>query len=1082
MGKKHRGPPGPPSGDAVRSEPARQLRDAEKALRESEQRYRSLVDGVDAAITLIDPANNILATNAKCNEMLGKDPSELIGRKCYRIFRRREAACPDCPGTRAMRTRCSAERESVVFQPDGSRHNVLIKAAPLFNEDETPAGFIEVIADITERVQAEEQIAWLARFPSDNPNPVLRVDETGVLRYANQASVPLMAAWGCRRGTLIAEPWRGMAIDSLRSGRIQQTECGCGERVLALTFAPVLDSAYVNVYALDVTERKAREREIERLNRLYAALSELNQAVARVKSREELFDEVCRITAERAGFQLVWIGWPDSDTHEVHAVARAGQSGGYLDRVRVYADDRPEGRGPVGTCLREGRPSIFNDFADDPRAHLWCAAAAKYGFRSVATFPIRFQNQVCAALTVYATERDVFQDEEIALLGEAATAISLALESLDREAARRQAEELLRESEERYRRLFEAESDAIFLLDCQSQRFVDANPAALKMYGYRLDEFLDLKLVDISAEPDETCQAVASRRTWIPLRWHRKKDGTVFPVEISGNYFDYRGRTINVVTVRDITERKQAEESLRRAKDAAEAANRAKSEFLANMSHEIRTPMTAILGFSDLLLSLSLSHSEQADFLGRIQRNAKALLELINSILDLSRLDADRLTLEKAAWPLQPIIDDALSIVELAAREKGLSLRFDPASPLPEAIYTDPTRLRQILVNLLGNAVKFTERGEVRLTVRCRRDGGPTAQIEFAVSDTGIGIPPDKIPELFRPFMQADASASRRYGGTGLGLCISKRLAMALGGDVEVASELGKGSAFTLSIDAGPLDGVPLLPSPQAAPAKRGEPAPDKPGPRLVGRLLLVEDDSDIQHFVCLLIHELHLEVQTAADGPAALEMAARSTAEQRPFDLILMDIQLPGMSGYEVTRALRRRGWRGPIMALTAHAMAGDRKKCLEAGCDDYLAKPVASMELKEVLAGYLEHLPAAAEAAGVSLAEPVPPPGSGLAVRDALAPLIESFAGELPARAERIQTALGDRNRSLLRELAHQLKGTAGVYGFLEIADTAAAIHRQTIDETGLEQLQATVAKLAELCREAGSQKAGANEALTL
>ena len=230
------------------------------------------------------------------------------------------------------------------------------------------------------------------------------------------------------------------------------------------------------------------------------------------------------------------------------------------------------------------------------------------------------------------------------------------------------------------------------------------------------------------------------------------------------------------------TERKRAEKSLERAKEAAEAANRAKSEFLANMSHEIRTPMTAILGFTDLLVSPDLAHDEQAEFLEGIRRNGKALLELIGDILDLSRMEADKLTLEKIDCPLQPIIDDVMSITRVQAREKGLELKIDRESPLPESIHTDPGRLRQILVNLIGNAVKFTEQGEIRVAVRCLHEAHKAARIEFVVSDTGIGIAAEKMEELFQPFTQADASASRRYGGTGLGLAVSQRLAKALGG------------------------------------------------------------------------------------------------------------------------------------------------------------------------------------------------------------------------------------------------------------------------------------------------------------
>jgi PAS domain S-box-containing protein len=514
----------------------------------------------------------------------------------------------------------------------------------------------------------------------------------------------------------------------------------------------------------------------------------------------------------------------------------------------------------------------------------------------------------------------------------------------------------LRESEDRYRRLFEVETDAVFLVDCESERFLDANPAAVKLYGYSREEFLGLTASDISVEPERTRQVIASGQTWVPLRWHRKKDGTVFPAEIAGGSFECRGQRIYVATIRDITQRLRAEESLQRAKEAAEAANRAKSEFLANMSHEIRTPMTAILGFSELLSSPSLPLDEQREFIDGIRRNGKALLELIGDILDLSRLEANRLTVERIACPLQQIVDDVASIGAIQAREKGLELKIDRKPPLPETIYTDPSRLRQILVNLLGNAVKFTDRGEVRIAVRCLRESDGISRIEFAVSDTGIGIPAEKMHELFQPFMQADASASRRYGGSGLGLAVSHRLAKALGGSLTVASELGKGSVFTLTLDVGaPKEAH--SPRDAAVEDERQPSEPQEPPPS--GRLLLVEDEPDIQRIVSLLLRKTKLEVHVAGSGRAACEMAEKSRAEGRPYDLILMDIQMPGMSGYETTQALRSGGWEGPIVALTAHALAGDREKCLAAGCDDYIPKPGIAAGLRELLARHLDRVP---------------------------------------------------------------------------------------------------------------------------
>ncbi|MCY2987643.1 MAG: ATP-binding protein [Planctomycetota bacterium] len=395
-------------------------------------------------------------------------------------------------------------------------------------------------------------------------------------------------------------------------------------------------------------------------------------------------------------------------------------------------------------------------------------------------------------------------------------------------------------------------------------------------------------------------------------------------------------------------QRQRTEEQLHLAQAAAETASRLKSEFLANMSHEIRTPMTAILGFSDLLADTELTHTEQAEFVESIQNNGNALLRLINDILDLSRIEADRLVIEKTPCQLQRIIEDVLEVVKLRAAGKGIGLQRVCRLPLPETIHTDPARLRQVLVNLLGNAVKFTEQGEVHLTIQALAEG---SRLQFAVTDTGIGIPADKLGKLFQPFMQVDGSNTRRYGGTGLGLAISQRLAKALGGEIVVTSEIGRGSTFSLTIDTGLPEGVCLPPAlPELSYARESLPAV-QPARELQGRVLLAEDSPDNQMVIRHLLKKRKLDVDLAEDGQVACELAERSQAEGKPYALILMDMQMPRLNGFEATQRLRQQGWRGPIVAVTAYAMAGDRERCLQAGCNDYLAKPITMNEFQKIL-----------------------------------------------------------------------------------------------------------------------------------
>lgn len=326
----------------------------------------------------------------------------------------------------------------------------------------------------------------------------------------------------------------------------------------------------------------------------------------------------------------------------------------------------------------------------------------------------------------------------------------------------------------------------------------------------------------------------------------------------------------------------------------------------------------------------------------------------------LSHIEADRLHVEQVPCRLQPILDNVLAVVRLRAADKGLHLQLICRLPLPETCHTDPVRLRQILVTLLEHAVEFTEQGEVNLTVRALAGG---ARLQFAVTDTGRGIPADQLADVFHPSVQVDSTLSRRDGGTGLSLASAQRLAQALGGQLEVASELGRGSTFSLTIEAAVPPGSSLPPAPPTRAGGRAASAVDEPARGLHGRVLVVDDSTDNQNVIRLLLKKRKLAVDVADDGHTACELAERSQADGHPYDLILMDIRMPQLSGLEATRRLRQQGWRGPIVALTAYVMAGEREKCLQAGCDDHLAKPLSMSEFQAILQRYLGQPPTPAE-----------------------------------------------------------------------------------------------------------------------
>ncbi len=398
--------------------------------------------------------------------------------------------------------------------------------------------------------------------------------------------------------------------------------------------------------------------------------------------------------------------------------------------------------------------------------------------------------------------------------------------------------------------------------------------------------------------------------------------------------------------------------ALKEARGIAECANVAKSEFLANMSHEIRTPMTAILGFADVLLErgqLDNAPPDRVDAVKTIKRNGEYLVDIINDILDLSKIEAGRMEVEQINCPTIQLLSEVIALVRVPADAKGLAVKLEHAGPIPEQIRTDPTRLRQILINVLGNAVKFAEVGSVTLIAKLIDDtGAPTLQLD--ILDTGVGMTDDQVDRLFQPFMQADTSMTRKYGGTGLGLSISKRFAQMLGGDVVVVeTQPAVGTRFRITIATGPLNGVSMITDlPLVSPAriKTMKIAPiDEKSPLRDYRILLAEDGPDNQKLISHLLTTVGAEVTVVENGSLAVKAAVEAQTVNRPFDIILMDMQMPVMDGYAATTLLREKRYTRPILALTAHAMQGDRERCIASGCDDYTTKPINRKKLTELI-----------------------------------------------------------------------------------------------------------------------------------
>jgi two-component system, sensor histidine kinase len=403
----------------------------------------------------------------------------------------------------------------------------------------------------------------------------------------------------------------------------------------------------------------------------------------------------------------------------------------------------------------------------------------------------------------------------------------------------------------------------------------------------------------------------------------------------------------------DVTAEKTAADALLRAKEEADAANGLKSEFLANMSHEIRTPMTAILGFAELLLSDKLPDKARTDFVERIRSNGDHLLHLIDDILDLSKFESGQVPTEKIEFGVIDTINEALRSVNTLSTKKGIAVELEVEGAVPAKIHSDPHRLRQIIYNLVSNAIKFTSTGSVKVIVRYVAVGtGRPNQLEIAVQDTGIGIDAEKAQNLFKPFQQADSSVTRKYGGTGLGLALSRKIAEALGGDLRlVKSAPGEGSTFAVRISTGEVSGqaAAAVAETEAATEVEATPAKEIVKDALAGmNLLLVEDSVDNEALMSLYLLNAGAKIEVARNGFEAIEAATNKS-----FDVILMDVQMPGLDGLEATRRLRAQGYAQPIIALTAHALPEEIEKSLSAGCNSHVTKPISRANLIRAIVG---------------------------------------------------------------------------------------------------------------------------------
>jgi PAS domain S-box-containing protein len=947
-------------------------------------------------ITMRDLNGIYLYANKNALKATGIDASEMIGKSVHDILSKELADEIRADDEKVMKTRKGIQKEYRTGEGDYTRHYVS-SLFPLINAEKEVYGVGSITTEITERKKMQQEIeASNERFTSlfyNSPTGIAIADITSgklimvnnsfltIFRYDHAAEVIGRSA--AELGMITDPATREANMEEVRNyGRVKEKEILAyrkdGTPVYCLTSIEFIEMGgrKVAVSAFqDITERKELEKEIKQSNERFTSLfynSPIGLTISDVKSRKLL--QVNHAFLTMFGF------------------AEKEVIGKTAEELRLVTDQKE----------REEHISRFiqNKQAKD---------------REVAVYKKNGELMYCLTSI-----------EMIEMDGN-----MLAITALQDITERKKLEYEIQASSERFTSLFYNSPIGISISNVETSKLTMVNHSYLKMFGFEEKEVIgksayELGLVADQRERDENIEEVRRHgRVKDKEIAARKKNGEMIYCLTSIEFIELNGKLSAISAFQDITERKKIELQLMEAKREAEQATVSKSSFLANMSHEIRTPLNAMLGFADLLSSTEMNE-QQKDYLDAIDTSGRNLLTIINDILDFSKIEAGMLSIENVPFGPHELLQSVYTMFFTRAQSKGLKLFISIDPKLPALLRGDPTRLNQVLINLIGNAIKFTAEGSISIDCEKIERSGEQVKLKISVKDTGIGIPAGKIATIFDRFTQAENDTTRNYGGTGLGLSIAKKLIELQGGELHVNSKPGVGSEFYFII------GYTIADEKEYASMQEQQ---QKVQRTFKGRrVLIVEDNPLNQKLALTVLQNEGFEAEVAENGQVAVDLL-----KERSYDIILMDLQMPMLDGYQATRKIRRELKNNtPIVAMTANAMAGEQERCIEMGMDDYITKPFKSESLMGILSRFLggkteavkESRQTKTVSARVTSLEYLKEFSGG---KDAFVKeMLEVFLDQNPKDIATLEKAIAEDNYTGMKAVAHSLQTSLGFIGF--------------------------------------------------